>query len=89
MNGKDRGDGPLWTLNEIASATSGALTGGGDGAVSGVSIDSRTVEPGQAFFAIAGDRFDGHDFVAAALRAGAAATHGTLALKMYDGGSES
>jgi UDP-N-acetylmuramoyl-tripeptide--D-alanyl-D-alanine ligase len=41
-------------------------------AVSGLSIDSRTVAPGEAYFAIKGEVHDGHDFVAAALKAGAA-----------------
>ena len=41
-------------------------------AVPGISIDSRTVAPGEAFFAIKGDNRDGHEFVAAALAAGAA-----------------
>ena len=36
---------------------------------SGYSIDSRTVAPGELFFAVRGERFDGHDFVAAAHRA--------------------
>jgi UDP-N-acetylmuramoyl-tripeptide--D-alanyl-D-alanine ligase len=36
-----------------------------------VSIDSRTLQPGELFFAIRGDRFDGHDFVAQVLSAGA------------------
>ncbi|HEX7728173.1 MAG TPA: UDP-N-acetylmuramoyl-tripeptide--D-alanyl-D-alanine ligase [Terracidiphilus sp.] len=40
---------------------------------SGYSIDSRTVAPGELFFAVRGDRFDGHDFVASALERGAAA----------------
>jgi len=39
----------------------------------GYSIDSRTVQPGELFFAIQGERFDGHDFVGAALHAGAIA----------------
>jgi UDP-N-acetylmuramoyl-tripeptide--D-alanyl-D-alanine ligase len=39
----------------------------------GYSIDSRTVAPGELFFAVRGDRFDGHDFVAAALARGAVA----------------
>src|SRR5215211_2760831 len=39
--------------------------------VTGISIDSRTIQRGEAFFAIAGDARDGHDFVAAALAAGA------------------
>jgi UDP-N-acetylmuramoyl-tripeptide--D-alanyl-D-alanine ligase len=40
---------------------------------SGYSIDSRTLKPGQLFFAIAGERVDGHEFVEAALQAGAVA----------------
>ncbi len=38
----------------------------------GVSTDSRTVQPGELFVALKGDRFDGHDHVAAALKSGAA-----------------
>jgi UDP-N-acetylmuramoyl-tripeptide--D-alanyl-D-alanine ligase len=40
--------------------------------VNGVSIDSRTVAPGDLFVAIKGDRFDGHDFARAALEREAA-----------------
>ncbi len=40
-------------------------------AAAGYSIDSRTVRPGELFFAVRGERFDGHDFVAAALQRGA------------------
>ncbi len=39
--------------------------------ISGISIDSRTVTPGEAYFAIKGDVHDGHDFVEAALKNGA------------------
>jgi len=39
----------------------------------GVSIDSRTVRPGEVFFALEGRRCDGHSFVVRALRKGAAA----------------
>ncbi len=42
-----------------------------DATASGYSIDSRTVRPGDLFFAVRGERLDGHDFVAAALSAGA------------------
>ncbi|WP_406858634.1 UDP-N-acetylmuramoylalanyl-D-glutamyl-2,6-diaminopimelate--D-alanyl-D-alanine ligase [Alsobacter sp. KACC 23698] len=42
-------------------------------AVTGVSIDTRTLQPGELFFAIKGDARDGHDFVAAALEKGAGA----------------
>jgi UDP-N-acetylmuramoyl-tripeptide--D-alanyl-D-alanine ligase len=41
--------------------------------VSGYSIDSRTVAAGELFFAVRGDRLDGHDFVAAAIERGAVA----------------
>src|SRR5947199_8162042 len=39
----------------------------------GYSIDSRTVAPDELFFAVRGERFDGHDFVAAAAERGAVA----------------
>ena len=48
-------------------ASPGTLT------VSGYSIDSRTVAVGDLFFAVRGERFDGHDFVATALEHGAVA----------------
>src|SRR4029077_14183180 len=41
--------------------------------MAGVSIDSRTVQPGELFIAIRGPRHDGHGFVAGALAGGAAA----------------
>lgn len=62
----------LWTVDEIVSATGGSVRGK-PGDVSGISIDSRTVAPGDLFIAIKGDQFDGHAFVDAALDAGAAA----------------
>jgi len=42
-------------------------------ALLGVSINTRTLKPGELYVAIAGDRFNGHDFVKAAEEAGAAA----------------
>ena len=42
-----------------------------EAAATGYSIDSRTLQPGDLFFAIQGERFDGHDFVAAAFERGA------------------
>ena len=56
----------------MRAATNGALPDG----VIGLSIDSRTIQPGEAYFAIKGDVHDGHDFVAAALKAGAASGRG-------------
>lgn len=41
--------------------------------VSGWSVDSRTTAPGDVFFALPGEKFDGHDYVAAVLAKGAAA----------------
>src|SRR5580658_10056331 len=41
--------------------------------LSGCSIDSRTVRPGELFFAVRGERLDGHDFVLAAVERGAVA----------------
>jgi len=63
---------PLWTVAAIAAATRGERAGPLPRAITGISIDSRTVAAGEAFFAIKGDSHDGHDFVAAALKAGAA-----------------
>ena len=48
-----------------------AAAGRAAGGVGGISIDTRTIAPGEAFFAIQGENRDGHDFVAAALQAGA------------------
>jgi UDP-N-acetylmuramoyl-tripeptide--D-alanyl-D-alanine ligase len=62
----------LWTSAAMAEAMRAELQGVLPQAVSGLSIDSRTVAPGEAYFAIKGDVHDGHDFVAAALKAGAA-----------------
>lgn len=62
---------PLWTLDDFLAATGGEKRGDAADAVTGISIDSRTLEPGEAFICIIGDRFDGHDFVAAAFEAGA------------------
>lgn len=60
----------LWTAAEAAKATGGKTTG--EWAATGVSIDTRTLEAGDLFVALQAVR-DGHDFVAQALAAGAAA----------------
>ena len=62
----------LWTLQDLVDATGGRPLGMMPAGVTGISIDSRTVEEGDAFFAIKGDNFDGHSFVTGALKAGAA-----------------
>ena len=60
----------LWTANDAAAATGGRAQG--DWIVTGISIDTRTIEPGDLFVALKDVR-DGHDFVAQALDKGAAA----------------
>ena len=60
----------LWTATEAAAATGGQAIG--DWQVTGVSIDTRTIRPGDLFVALKAAR-DGHDFVAQALEKGAAA----------------
>jgi UDP-N-acetylmuramoyl-tripeptide--D-alanyl-D-alanine ligase len=50
-----------------------SLTNAGALIAEGYSIDSRTVAAGELFFAVRGDRLDGHDFVAAAIERGAVA----------------
>nr|WP_306265279.1 UDP-N-acetylmuramoyl-L-alanyl-D-glutamate--2,6-diaminopimelate ligase [Pararhizobium sp. IMCC3301] len=62
---------PLWTFAELEAAMGGRLFGSQPKAVHGVSIDSRTSQPGDLFFAIRGDKFDGHDFVTKSFRQGA------------------
>lgn len=60
----------LWTAAEAQAATGGRAKG--DWAATGVSIDTRTLEPGDLFVALKDVR-DGHEFVAQALEKGAAA----------------
>jgi UDP-N-acetylmuramoyl-tripeptide--D-alanyl-D-alanine ligase len=62
----------LWTSREAAAAVGGRLSGEESWAAQGVSIDTRSLQHGDLFVALAGAR-DGHDFVADALDKGAAA----------------
>lgn len=61
----------LWTAEDARAATGGEVTH--PWAATGISIDSRSTVPGDLFVALRGPRFDGHDYVDAAMRAGAAA----------------
>ena len=63
---------PLWTSAVMAEAMRASINGPLPDAVTGLSIDSRTIAPGDAYFAIKGEVHDGHEFVTAALKAGAA-----------------
>src|SRR4051812_48889564 len=61
------------TVAQIAEAIRGTIIRGDAGAiVTGVSTDSRTCKAGEVFFALTGEHFDGHDFVADVLSRGAA-----------------
>ena len=63
-----------FSLAEITKATSGALLGGAPGErVRGVTTDSRLDATGQLFVPLRGERFDGHDFIGAAVERGASA----------------
>ena len=72
-SGRGQGEGTatreLWTSSALASATSGRLTA--PFAATGVSIDTRTLVPGDLFVALVGDS-DGHAHAEAALDKGAA-----------------
>ena len=74
-------DSPLWTAAEIVAATGGALQGDAFTAT-GVTFDSREVQQGDLFVALAGER-DGHDFIPKAFEMGAA---GVLATRPVEGG---
>ncbi|HVK81346.1 MAG TPA: UDP-N-acetylmuramoyl-tripeptide--D-alanyl-D-alanine ligase [Verrucomicrobiae bacterium] len=62
----------LWTAQEAARATGGRLINGDQWSAGGVSIDTRTLEPGDLFVALKDVR-DGHDFLAQAFVSGAGA----------------
>src|ERR1700723_38907 len=64
-----------WRVAEVAEALGVPMPAGLDpvARVAGVSIDSRTVRPGELFIAIRGPRHDGHGFVSGALAGGVAA----------------
>ncbi len=54
-------------VETILKATVGRLLSGEEGEFAGVSIDTRTISEGDLFFALRGERFDGHDFLGDAL----------------------
>ncbi|MBD1553287.1 UDP-N-acetylmuramoyl-tripeptide--D-alanyl-D-alanine ligase [Pseudomonas typographi] len=60
------------SLSAIAGRLQGRLVGG-DARFDGVSIDSRAITAGQLFVALAGPRFDGHDYLAEVAEKGAVA----------------
>jgi UDP-N-acetylmuramoyl-tripeptide--D-alanyl-D-alanine ligase len=60
-------------LEQVARWTGGTLHGSAEKQATGYSIDSRTLQPGELFFAVRGERFDAHDFVSGAFERGACA----------------
>src|ERR1035437_2067631 len=63
-----------WMAAEFAAGSTATVQRTlGAATASGYSIDSRTIQAGDLFFAIHGERFDGHDFVEAVIEAGAVA----------------
>ena len=70
----------LWTSEEIAAATGGTASASFE--VTGVTFDSREVQPGDLFVAMPGTVYDGHKFVDAAFAAGAA---GAIVSQPVDG----
>lgn len=63
----------MFTVQEIAEAVGGRISGNGSAAVSGVSTDTRTIQRGDLYIAVKGENFDGNDFIAQAAENGAAA----------------
>jgi UDP-N-acetylmuramoyl-tripeptide--D-alanyl-D-alanine ligase len=61
------------TLQSIARSCAGELSHGSpDTTIRGICTDSRRVQPGEAFFALAGERYDGHDFLSDVVKKAAA-----------------
>jgi len=65
--------GPALTAADLAGLTGGVMVRASTRPIRGAAVDSRLVRPGELFVALAGERTDGHRFVADAVRAGAAA----------------
>ena len=63
----------VFALDDLVRVVAGDLLVAGGARIVGVSTDSRTVKPGNAFVALSGERFDGHEHVRAAVEAGATA----------------
>ncbi|MGX9989601.1 UDP-N-acetylmuramoylalanyl-D-glutamyl-2,6-diaminopimelate--D-alanyl-D-alanine ligase [Rhizobium sp. Z1P35] len=61
----------LWTTEDMIAAMAGRPFGTPPEGITGISIDSRSISLGEAFFAIKGDRVDGHDYASMAMANGA------------------
>lgn len=74
-----------WTAAAVREALGTAARGGAPEAFSAVSTDTRSMPPGALFVALRGERFDGHDHLAAAAQAGAA---GAVVARVPEGAPE-
>ncbi|PIS34320.1 MAG: UDP-N-acetylmuramoyl-tripeptide--D-alanyl-D-alanine ligase, partial [Candidatus Omnitrophica bacterium CG08_land_8_20_14_0_20_41_16] len=73
-------------IPELLKATRGKLTSGDNSvSVKGVSIDSREIKKGEAFIAIKGNNFDGHNFINMAIKKGASCIITEKEIKGTDG----
>ena len=61
----------LWKFEEFVDATGGQSNSNISGSIDGISIDTRTLVSGDAFFALCGENFDGHNYVEQAFKNGA------------------
>lgn len=63
----------MFEITQLLEATKGKIVSlGKKSLIKGISTDSRTITAGEAFIAIKGDNFDGHDFIGTAIKKGAA-----------------
>ena len=53
----------MFSIEELTNITGGRLLGPANGAVSGISTDSRSIAPGELFVPLRGEQFDGHDYI--------------------------
>lgn len=64
-----------FSVEELVQATNGRLAGSGDkSSITGISTDSRTTRQGELFIPLVGENFDGHEYIEAAFKNGAAAS---------------
>ncbi|MBI5663633.1 MAG: UDP-N-acetylmuramoyl-tripeptide--D-alanyl-D-alanine ligase [Nitrospirae bacterium] len=75
----------MLTIEDIIEATGGELLSGNVKTFQGASIDSRKISEGELFFAIRGERFDGHDFLEKALQKGSGAVVDRKPVSLPDG----
>ncbi|MBI4343506.1 MAG: UDP-N-acetylmuramoyl-tripeptide--D-alanyl-D-alanine ligase [Candidatus Omnitrophica bacterium] len=77
-----------WTVQQLLEATEGVLYRGGPcGDVAGISIDSRRLQPGEAYVAIQGKRLDGHEFIQEAAYRGASCVIASREPQLTNGAS--